>query len=456
MRRAVVVGDGEVAADAARRLQRSDHEVLRQPDPLSDAATRAFVEAGPVDVFVAADRLLDTATLTDNPAGYRAHFERRFFGTLGPLKAVLPAMIARGRGQLIIAADMAGITAPDRLLARGPADHALVALGSTLTSELRDTPIAVRTVRADGGAPDAVLDAVDAAAHDAPVGAVRASFGRPSGRLWHAIERLAPGLSPGHATRLPTAARARANAAIPAGTTLITGASSGLGAAMARRLAPDCDHLLLVARRGERLEALADELRREGRAPRGGEITIHQVDLSAPSAVEALVEVLPPVDTLVDCAGRHLIASTDETTMAVFRELLELNFLSHARLTAHCLTAGPVRPRRVVQILSTSAVHGRRNRAAYASAKAALWALTNTARRADETHHIMSVIPSTFVKKRKATSGRKARTPTTDEVADAVLAGIHAGREVVLAPAEVAAFLALDAAAPELFARVFK
>jgi uncharacterized protein len=85
--------------------------------------------------------------------------------------------------------------------------------------------------------------------------------------------------------------------------TLITGASSGIGEAFARRLARDGRHLVLVARRAERLQALAGELESE----RG--ITAHVVptDLTHPGAVQALADEIArrglTVDWLVNNAG---------------------------------------------------------------------------------------------------------------------------------------------------------
>lgn len=85
--------------------------------------------------------------------------------------------------------------------------------------------------------------------------------------------------------------------------TLITGASSGIGAALARCLAAEGRPLVLTARRADRLEALAEELRR------AHGLTVHTlaVDLAHPSGARQLLVQLQerqlPVHTLVNNAG---------------------------------------------------------------------------------------------------------------------------------------------------------
>ena len=83
-------------------------------------------------------------------------------------------------------------------------------------------------------------------------------------------------------------------------TALVTGASAGLGAEFCRQLAERCDVIIAVARRGDRLEALARELR--GKA----EVHVVAADLGTIEGVVRTIEALRqkgPVDYLVNNAG---------------------------------------------------------------------------------------------------------------------------------------------------------
>ncbi len=85
-------------------------------------------------------------------------------------------------------------------------------------------------------------------------------------------------------------------------TALITGASAGIGAVFARRLAGEGVDLTLVARRAQRLDALADELR----AQHGIQVAVVPADLARPEDVARLDEVVqrsPGLDFLVNNAG---------------------------------------------------------------------------------------------------------------------------------------------------------
>jgi short-subunit dehydrogenase len=93
------------------------------------------------------------------------------------------------------------------------------------------------------------------------------------------------------------------------GTVVITGASSGIGREMARQLASTAKRLVLVARRADRLEALADELRRDDLV-----VDVEAVDLADLEATEALaVRLLERgVDVLINNAGLGDMALYDQ------------------------------------------------------------------------------------------------------------------------------------------------
>src|SRR5579883_1860849 len=91
----------------------------------------------------------------------------------------------------------------------------------------------------------------------------------------------------------------------PAKVVLITGASAGLGAAVARELARQGHRLALTARRGDRLERLAEELRAQG-----AEVLVLPADLADPDTPARLVaETLAKygrIDVLINNAGLGL------------------------------------------------------------------------------------------------------------------------------------------------------
>jgi short-subunit dehydrogenase len=86
---------------------------------------------------------------------------------------------------------------------------------------------------------------------------------------------------------------------------LVTGASSGIGVALARELAAHGAKLVLTARRKDRLDALAAELR-----ARGTEVRIIVADLGDPAAPQAIYDATEsagyPIDILIDNAGLGL------------------------------------------------------------------------------------------------------------------------------------------------------
>ncbi|MCC1495498.1 SDR family oxidoreductase [Alcanivorax sp. 1008] len=108
-------------------------------------------------------------------------------------------------------------------------------------------------------------------------------------------------------------------------TALITGASAGIGAAFARHLAAEGYNLLLVARRAERLQDLADELKRD----HGIRCDVFAADLNDPSAPAAIMAFADAneiaVDVLINNAGlsgKTAFADTPWPTLAAEIQLM--------------------------------------------------------------------------------------------------------------------------------------
>jgi NADP-dependent 3-hydroxy acid dehydrogenase YdfG len=88
-------------------------------------------------------------------------------------------------------------------------------------------------------------------------------------------------------------------------TAVVTGASSGIGAATAVKLAEAGYHVVLAARRADRVAALAGRIR-----DAGGHAAAHRLDVTDRAAVDALAESLDRCDVLVANAGGALGADT--------------------------------------------------------------------------------------------------------------------------------------------------
>ena len=243
-------------------------------------------------------------------------------------------------------------------------------------------------------------------------------------------------------------------------TALVTGASSGIGEATAQRLAREPGaELILVARRGERLRALADSLPCEA-----SWVAADLTDPEAPERVRAHVaERGGRLTLLVNNAGASWRGGFAEAGYANVERHMELNFDAVLRLTEALL---PVlresAPSAIVNVASTAGRVARARTGAYSASKFALIGWTDALHLEERPHgvHVGMVLPG-FV----ATEGfpatelrQKALTrwiaSKPEAVAEAIVAVGPGGRAERFVPRPYALAAALRILAPGLVRRV--
>lgn len=229
----------------------------------------------------------------------------------------------------------------------------------------------------------------------------------------------------------------------------VTGASSGIGRALARRLAENGYRVAASARTGRDLDSLAAEV--------PGRITAFQLDVTDPKAcleTGALIErTLGPVDLAIFNAGSYFPTTATQFSVDNFRRTVDLNLMG----TINCM--GAVVPSMVGRrsghiavMASLTGYLGLPTAASYGATKAALNAMTHSFRPDFERHGVtISVINPGFV-----------RTPLTDKnrfpmpflmpvekAVDRIVAGLRSKRYEIAFPWPLAWGLRLLRALPE-------
>lgn len=159
-------------------------------------------------------------------------------------------------------------------------------------------------------------------------------------------------------------------------TAFITGASRGIGRAIAEAYAAEGAGLVLNARDDARLAAVAEEIARDY----GVAVRTAAGDITDREAVRLLVERAldgGPVDVLVNNAGVHKARRFLDYSFEEFREVIETNLYGVLHITQYLLPAMIARGRgRVINLASTAGKWGSRNQSAYNASKHAVVGLT--------------------------------------------------------------------------------
>ncbi|MDF2975824.1 MAG: Short-chain dehydrogenase/reductase [Actinomycetospora sp.] len=331
-------------------------EVL--PGDLADAgdldlvARRLQAEARPVDLLVVGPTPPHAAGLPEaDPADLRAALDRGAGAVLALLRAALPGMIARGHpgptGVITVAGVAGFLPATGAAGLDGAVQAYVVTLTESLAQALGRDGLGITVVcpppPGSGSTPSAVPlrlapptpDAVAAAAlADHAAGRALSVPGVPTRALVGA-SRLVPYPAARFATGHGAPRGRRGPRGPRPGAALVTGASSGIGAAFADHLAATDHDLVLVARDGNRLEATAERLRRQG-----VQVEVLVADLADAAGRRRVAERLSdgaPVSLLVNNAGYATAGEFVDTDAADLRANYEVNMAAVLELTAAAL-----------------------------------------------------------------------------------------------------------------------
>ncbi|MEU3345362.1 SDR family NAD(P)-dependent oxidoreductase [Streptomyces sp. NPDC006700] len=275
----------------------------------------------------------------------------------------------------------------------------------------------------------------------------------------HAPSRVRSGSgTPVEAPAGPSAAPGRTGgAAAPGGGALVTGASSGIGAAVARRLAAEGGwRLVLNGRDRTRLEEVA----------RGTSALAYPADLSGQGAERRLADFaldsVGRVDLLVAGAGIGWAGPFSTMPQPAIDELFEVNVLVTLRLV-RLLLPQMIRQGtgRVVIIGSLAGTVGVRDEAVYSAAKAALGAFADAVRYelrgtgVGISHVVPGVVDTPFFDRRGVPYRRSRPRPVpASRVADAVWEAVSRGRDEVYVPGWTRLPGRVRGAAPALYRRL--
>jgi short-subunit dehydrogenase len=226
------------------------------------------------------------------------------------------------------------------------------------------------------------------------------------------------------------------------GTALVTGASSGIGAVYADRLARRGYDLVLVARDQARLEATATRLRAET----GRSVVVLPADLAVPAklaAVQKRIDNDPSLTLLVNNAGISLNGSVLENGPAEFERLIAVNITAPTVLASAAAKAFVQRRNgTIINISSVLAMAPEALDGVYSGSKAFILnlsvALADKVRNAGV--HVQAVLPGATRTEIWERSGKDVdailpgKVMDVNDLVDAALVGLDKGETVTIPP----------------------
>ena len=226
---------------------------------------------------------------------------------------------------------------------------------------------------------------------------------------------------------------------------VITGASSGIGEAMARRYAELGARVVLGARREQELRRVAEEIEQ-----RGGTVVYEVCDVSREQDCKALiakaVESFGGVDIMICNAGLSMRALFDDCDLKVLHQLMDVNFWGTVNCTKYALPYLQQSRGSLVGISSVAGIHGLPGRTGYSASKYAMTGFLDTIRveNLKKGVHVMTACPGFTASnvrfsaltadgsQQGETPRNEARMMTPDQVAMIVARGVMRRRRLCL------------------------
>ena len=226
---------------------------------------------------------------------------------------------------------------------------------------------------------------------------------------------------------------------------VVTGASSGIGEAMAREYAKMGAKVVMAARREEELKRIAEEIRAAG-----GEVTYSACDVVSEEEckrlMERAVEAYGGIDVLICNAGLSMRALFDDCDLKVLHRLMDVNFWGTVNCTKYALPWLQKSRGSLVGISSVAGIHGLPGRTGYSASKYAMTGFLDTIRieNLKKGVHVMTACPGFTASNVRfsaltADGSQQGETPrneskmmTPEEVAHIVARGIHRRKRLCL------------------------
>lgn len=235
---------------------------------------------------------------------------------------------------------------------------------------------------------------------------------------------------------------------------LITGASSGIGKALALKLCRQGANLVLAARNSQNLSKLAEQIQKEG-----GEALAVPTNLTDIEQVKTLVSQAifhyGHVDILISNAGQYLRSPITNLTMQTLQESMAVNFYSHATLVLETLPHMLKRRQGSIALVSSmDAKKGLPLDAPYVSAKFALAGFGDVLRQ--ELYNSGITVTTIYPGRVDTPMIENLRVPwisakiSPEACADAILKGIRARKAEVILPPQTYLLYYLHVVSPSL------